>query len=116
VTLRQQVSVPLNSLEEHFAYRNGAVWVCASRYVGGHVESHVWKLDDVSGETQALARVGDYATAIAAGANAVWVASHDAGTVSKLNPRTGELVDTISVGGHPDGIAVGLGRVWVSID
>jgi YVTN family beta-propeller protein len=116
VTLRQQVTVPLNSLEEHFAYGSGAVWVCASRYVGGHVKSNVWKLDDVSGATQAQTQVGDYATAIATGARAVWVASHDAGTVSKLDPSTGELLDTISVGGHPDGIAVGLGRVWVSID
>ena len=115
-TLREQVAVQLNSLEDHFAYGDGAVWVCASRFVGGRVQSNVWKLDDVSGATQAQTRVGDYATAIAAGEGAIWVASYNARTVSKLDPATGRVLDTIPVGGHPDGIAAGGGRVWVSVD
>jgi DNA-binding SARP family transcriptional activator/streptogramin lyase len=115
-TLREQVAVPLNSLEDHFAYGYGAVWVCASRFVGDRIQSSVWKLDDLSGATQAQTRVGDYATAIAAGAGAVWVASYNAGTVSKLDPATGRLLETIRVGGHPDGIATGDGRVWVAVD
>ena len=37
--------------------------------------------------------IGVKATAIAAGAGALWVASEEAGTVTRLDPRTGAIVD-----------------------
>jgi DNA-binding SARP family transcriptional activator/streptogramin lyase len=115
-TLREQTVVELDSNDLHLAYGEGAVWVSGWRYTdtNGHI-SHVWKLDDVSGTTEAETGVGDAVEAIAVGAGAVWTANQDAGTVSKLDPKTGELVDTIHVGGHPDGVAVGDGRVWVAV-
>ena len=59
--------------------------------------------------------VGDGPTAVAFGADAVWVANTVDGTVSRIDPETFE-VKTIAVGNPPAGIAVSDdGRVWVSV-
>ena len=114
-TLREQTDVELDANDLHLAYGYGAVWVSGWRYTDSGRASHVWKLDDKTGATEAQTGVGDSVEAIAVGAGAVWTANQAAGTVSKLDPKTGEPVATIRVGGHPDGIAVGDGRVWVSV-
>jgi YVTN family beta-propeller protein len=117
-TLRVQAETRLASTDQHFAYGFGAVWVVGTRYLQRQyrAQSHVWKLDDQTGETAAQTEVGDGARDIAVGAGAVWTANYDSGTVSKLDPASGRLLETIPVGGNPNGIAVGAGRVWVTVD
>ena len=53
-------------------------------------------------------------TAIAVGAEAVWVASHDEGTVTQVDPRAEVPVATVAVGQGPSALAVGAGSVWVA--
>ena len=57
--------------------------------------------------------VGMKATAIAAGAGALWVASEETDTVTRLDPRTGAVVAPVTVGHAPSALAVGEGAVWV---
>ena len=58
-------------------------------------------------------RLGARATAIAAGAGALWVASEEAGTVTRVDPRSSAVVASIPVGNAPTALAVGDGAVWV---
>ena len=62
---------------------------------------------------RASVRLGARATAIAAGAGALWVASEEAGTVTRVDPRSGAVVASIPVGNAPSALAVGDGAVWV---
>lgn len=62
----------------------------------------------------ATVEVGDAPTAVAAGADAVWVANAGEGTVTRIDPVTNRVVATISVGGTPDEIAIGPDVVWVA--
>jgi len=57
--------------------------------------------------------VGVKASAIAAGAGALWVASEETDTVTRLDPRTGAVVALVNVGHAPSALAVGEGAVWV---
>jgi YVTN family beta-propeller protein len=53
-------------------------------------------------------------SAIAVGADSIWVANVDDDSVSRIDPQTNSSVDTIPVGNAPSGIAVGGGFVWVT--
>jgi virginiamycin B lyase len=52
-------------------------------------------------------------SAVAVGANAVWVANEADGTVSRIDPRRNEVTETIQVGAEPVDLVAGLGAVWV---
>ena len=53
-------------------------------------------------------------TAVAAGANAVWVAVRSQDQVWRIDPRTNSVTKTIPVGDGPSALAVGGGAVWVA--
>jgi YVTN family beta-propeller protein len=83
----------------------GSVWVVdASGFVA--------RVDPATGRVLARIPVGTDASAIAAGAGAVWVASPVDDTVAQIDPTN--AVTTIRVGHGPSGIAVGVGAVWVT--
>jgi YVTN family beta-propeller protein len=54
-------------------------------------------------------------TALAVGADAVWVASASAGTVLRIDPATNAVASTITIGGAPVGVAVSGTTVWVAV-
>ena len=58
--------------------------------------------------------LGVKASAIAAGAGALWVASEEAGNVTRVDPRSGAVVAAIPVGHAPSALAVGEGAAWVA--
>ncbi|MGH2463386.1 MAG: hypothetical protein ACRDFZ_07190, partial [Candidatus Limnocylindria bacterium] len=70
---------------------------------------------DIRSRDQASVSVGSRPTAIAIGADAVWVANSGDGTVSRIDPTTNEVVQIITIGGSPVGIAVGGDTVWVAV-
>jgi YVTN family beta-propeller protein len=57
--------------------------------------------------------VGDAPTAIAVGADAVWVANRADGTLSRIDPRRNAVDKTIQVGAEPLDLVAGVGAVWV---
>jgi YVTN family beta-propeller protein len=70
-------------------------------------------LDPDSGELTATLDLEDRPGAVAASADAVWVANPDVGTITRIDPSEQEIRDTIRVGENPTGVAVGAGAVWV---
>ena len=53
-------------------------------------------------------------SAVAAGANAVWVANTGDDTVSRMDPQTIGVVGTITAGSRPSALGIGAGSVWVA--
>ena len=58
-------------------------------------------------------RVGS-PSALAVGANSVWVANRQDGTVSRIDPATNSVKAGIPVGAGPAGLAATRGAVWVA--
>jgi YVTN family beta-propeller protein len=57
------------------------------------------------------------ASAVAAGTDAIWVASRvdgDQGRLTRIDPATGSVTATLTVGNNPNGLAVGAGGVWIT--
>ena len=60
-------------------------------------------------------RTGEFPTALAIGANHVWVVNSGDGTVARVDPRENVVVGRrLPVGRDPQDIAVGFGSVWVA--
>ena len=60
-------------------------------------------------------RTGNFPTALALGANYLWVVNSGDGTVARVDPREELVVGRrIAVGRDPQDIAVGFGSVWVA--
>jgi peptide/nickel transport system substrate-binding protein len=76
--------------------------------------NNVGVVEPKNGHVSAQVPVGHAPGAIAAGANAIWVANTSENSVSRIDPRTDNVQQTIDVGGAPSGIAVGGGSVWVT--
>jgi YVTN family beta-propeller protein len=73
----------------------------------------VVRIDPASGHPAQRIRVGHLPTAIAVGADAVWVANRGDGSVSRIDPRRSAVDKTIRVGAEPVDLVAGLGAVWV---
>jgi YVTN family beta-propeller protein len=73
----------------------------------------VVRVDPRSGRRTQRIEVGDVPTAIAMGADTVWVANSADGTVSRIDPRRNVVDKTIPVGAEPVDLVAGLGAVWV---
>jgi YVTN family beta-propeller protein len=67
-----------------------------------------------AGRLASQASVGAAPTGIAAGPDAIWIASAGADSVARLDPKTFELRQVIAVGNGPSGIALGRDAVWVT--
>ena len=72
------------------------------------------RLDAHTGAVDATIAVGGGASAIAAGATAVWVANGLDGTVSRIDPAHNAVSATIPVGNGPAALAVRGDAVWVA--
>jgi serine/threonine-protein kinase len=59
-------------------------------------------------------RAGEALVAVAAGADAVWVADEAANAVARVDPLSGEIVARVPVGAAPARLAVAPGVVWVA--
>jgi peptide/nickel transport system substrate-binding protein len=88
------------------ALAEGALWAVGA-------EGDVYRVDLGRPSSARRIPIGVKATAIVAGAGALWVASEEAGFVTRLDPRSGRVVESISVGHAPSALAVGEGAVWV---
>jgi class 3 adenylate cyclase/streptogramin lyase len=88
-----------------------AVWV------GDSLSPNAYRVDAATRRIRTYT-VGSAPTAIAVGANAVWIVSERADAVYALDPTTGALRRTIDVGSEgcnaPRSIAVGVEAVWVA--
>ncbi len=87
----------------------GSVWVAMLD------DDAVWRIDPVTGRTQAVIEVGDGPMDVAVGAGSVWVTNHCGGTVSRINPRTNTVSETIHVGLHPQWLAAGAEGAWIDV-
>jgi peptide/nickel transport system substrate-binding protein len=76
--------------------------------------NNVGVVEPKNGHLSGQVAVGHAPGAIAAGANAIWVANTSENSVSRIDPQTNNVQQTIDVGGGPSGIAVGGGSVWVA--
>jgi YVTN family beta-propeller protein len=86
----------------------GAVWT-------GRSYGAVARLDPASHRVTARVSVGNSPTAIATGADGVWVTDDEDNTVTRIDPASeGAVVATTSVGQGPTALAVGAGGVWVA--
>jgi YVTN family beta-propeller protein len=63
----------------------------------------------------ALLAAGDGPTAVAVGADAVWVVNTEAGTLSHIDPETDQVEDTVELGNEPSGIVLAEGLIWVTV-
>jgi YVTN family beta-propeller protein len=59
--------------------------------------------------------VGQSPSAIAAGADSLWVANTGDGTVSRIDPETRSVRNTIDLGHRPLGVLVHDDLVWVTV-
>jgi hypothetical protein len=73
----------------------------------------VGAVDSTTGRLVAAIPIGAGPSAIAAGANAVWVADYEAHTLLRIDPISAKVTNTIGLAGPPTGLAVGEGAVWV---
>jgi peptide/nickel transport system substrate-binding protein len=76
--------------------------------------NNVGVVEPKSGNVSAQVPVGHAPGAIAAGANAIWVANTNENSVSRIDAASNNVQQTIDVGGGPSGVAVGGGSVWVT--
>jgi YVTN family beta-propeller protein len=74
----------------------------------------VLRINPATSKVQATIRVGNRPSAIAFGADRVWVANGQDGTVSTIDPQTNE-VGTLDLGFRPTAVAVDQRTVWVAL-
>jgi YVTN family beta-propeller protein len=67
-----------------------------------------------AGEVTDRISVGSRPTAIAAGADSLWVTDEAAGTVVRVEPGSRRVSEAISVGNTPSSVVFGEGAVWVA--
>jgi len=102
-------------VESTFAIRNGApeiafgvgaLWAAS----GGQL----YRLDPETNTIASSVPVGAPASAIAVGADTVWVATRD-GLLAQVDPQTTTLVRTVRLGHSVAGLAIEHGRLWVTV-
>jgi ABC-type transport system substrate-binding protein/class 3 adenylate cyclase len=84
----------------------GSIWVV-------HPDGYVSRFDDDSGQGMGSVDVGNGPSAIAAGANSVWVTNLSDGTMTRIDPTT-LVPTTIPVGHGPAAVGVNASDAWVA--
>ena len=84
----------------------GAIWVV-------HPDGYVTRLDPRSGRTLETVGVGNSPSAIAAGAESVWVTNRADGTVTRIDPET-RVTQTIPTGHGPSAVTADDVAAWVA--
>jgi YVTN family beta-propeller protein len=102
---QQPITVPRQPTG--IVYADGAIWVASA---GGIVT----RIDPNAGDTVQIP-VEAGASAIATGADSIWVTDTTAGTISRIDPATNEAVARIETGNAPTGIVFADGLIWVSV-
>ncbi len=106
------------SVAESSAFFYGAAWTWPLVAAFGSVwivspDGVVLRIDPSSGRRTGSIGVGTSPSAIAAGADSIWVTNRPDGTVSRIDART-LIAKTIPVGHGPSGIAINDAGVWVA--
>jgi YVTN family beta-propeller protein len=81
--------------------------------VANSLDGTVSRIDPASDSVSKIT-VGNTPTAVAFGADAVWVTNADDRTVTRIDPTTDKAGRPIDVGAAARGIAVGDGALWVT--
>jgi YVTN family beta-propeller protein len=89
------------------AVGGGSVWVAFGN-------TAVVRVDPATGRGRVIGYAGFGSSALAYGANALWVANAVANTVSQFSLLTSRKLRDLPVGRGPSGVAVGGHAVWVS--
>ena len=74
----------------------------------------VARIDAKHGRIVSYVGVGRQPTALAVGADGVWVVNADDGTVNELDPGTGRVAHTIGIGADVNDVSIGFGSVWIA--
>jgi streptogramin lyase/predicted Ser/Thr protein kinase len=85
----------------------------AGRAWGLTSDAHLTHVDPQTGAMQETADVGQGASALASGFNALWIADNLQGTLTKVEPETLDADKPIPVSGDLDAVAAGAGSVWI---
>ncbi|MGA9159776.1 MAG: hypothetical protein WB297_02770 [Actinomycetota bacterium] len=85
----------------------------AGRAWGLTPDAHLTRVDPQTGAMQGTADVGQSASALASGFDALWVADSLHGTLTKVEPGTLDSDAPIPVSGDLDAVATGAGSVWI---
>jgi YVTN family beta-propeller protein len=101
----------------------GLAFAAGSLWVADRAHATLERLDPTFGALSGRVRIGEPpdstyqpapgASALAAGAGALWVARAD-GSVARIDPRGRRVTARIRIGEQPSGIAIGAGAVWVT--
>ena len=77
-------------------------------------DGYVGQFAPGTGRQTGLVDVGNEPSAVAAGADSLWVTNSADGTVTRIDPATLVTMATIPVGHGPDAVAVNAAGVWVA--
>jgi ABC-type transport system substrate-binding protein len=58
--------------------------------------------------------VGSKPSAVAAGPEAIWIASSGDGTIIRIDPRTDQISERLTLGSSPSGLTLAGGKLWAS--
>lgn len=91
------------------AIGHGSVWV-----LGDAADRRLWRLDELTGETQATIELPFPPRSVVVGDGAVWITDSLNDTVVPVDPVDNQLLAPVPVGRGAAGVAVGAGAVWVT--
>ena len=87
----------------------GSVWV-----LGDAMDRRLWRLDAITGQTQASIDLPFPPRSIAVGEGLVWITDPLGDTVVPVDPTDDTVLAAVPVGRGAAGVAVGAGAVWVA--
>ena len=91
------------------AVGEGSVWV-----LGDAADRRLWRLDELTGETQATIDLPFPPRSVAVGEGKVWITDSLDDTVVPVDPANNQLLAPVPVGRGAAGVAAGAGAVWVA--
>ncbi len=91
------------------AVGDGSVWV-----LGDAVDRRLWRLDMLTGQTQAIIDLPFPPRSIAVGNGQVWITDPLDDAVVPITAADNRLLAPVTVGRGAAGVAVGAGAVWVA--
>jgi YVTN family beta-propeller protein len=109
--------VPTRQLTASFLLPLGTAWpmLAASRSMWiVDPDGYVGQFDPGTGRPTGSVDVGNEPSAVAAGADSLWVTNSTDGTVTRIDPATLVATPPIPVGHSPDAVAVNAAGVWVA--